>query len=81
MAWGGKIKTRMGDKQRKFFLRNTHRRLPPPPNPYALVPIGIMRQLAAARLPPDKKAYEVKLRELMRAIENNGKGKSNGREG
>jgi len=39
MSWGGKHQTRMGVKERAWFLRNSHRSLPKPENPHG-VPSG-----------------------------------------
>ena len=45
MAWGGKPKTRMTEKERKHFLKNTHRSLPQRENPHG-VPKAIMKQIS-----------------------------------
>jgi hypothetical protein len=42
------------------------------------VPMSVMRELSAARLPPKKRDYNLKLKELMGAIVKNGKDKRNG---
>jgi hypothetical protein len=70
MAWGGKTKTRMTEKQRKHFLKTTHRRLPPVDNPFG-IPRKVLEQLASESL-PDKESYSRRLNELLSAITRNG---------
>jgi hypothetical protein len=73
MAWGGKIKTRMGVKQRNYFLRNSNRRLPRRDNPKG-VPTPVMKALAQEHLPPIKENYTERLTELLAAYKLNGGG-------
>lgn len=70
MAWGGKARTRMTEKQRKHFLKTANRRLPPVDNPYG-IPSAVLEQLASERL-PDKESYSRRLNELLNAIQRNG---------
>jgi hypothetical protein len=70
MAWGGKTQTRMRPKQRDYFLRHTHRRLPPVDNPHG-IPSAVLEQLASERL-PDKESYSRRLNELMAAPKQKG---------
>ncbi len=65
MAWGGKA-GRMTEKQRKIFLRTSHRRLAVPENPHG-VPKRIMKALSSERLPNDCGIYNVRLRQLLEA--------------
>jgi hypothetical protein len=75
MSYGGKHQTRMKPKQRDYFLKHTHRRLPPVDNPHG-IPSAVLEQLATERL-PDKETYSRRLNELLSAITRNGD--SNGR--
>jgi hypothetical protein len=61
--WGGKTQTRMRPKQRDYFLRHTHRRLPLPPDPEK----DVLKQLGREQLPPTKEAYQQRYNELMAA--------------
>jgi hypothetical protein len=70
MAWGGKTKTRMTEKQRNWFLKNSHRSLPPRENAHG-IPRAVMNQLASESL-PDKETYSRRLNELLNAIKQNG---------
>jgi hypothetical protein len=72
MAWGGKV-SRMSEKVRKHFLRNTHRSLPPKENPYG-VPREVQKQLAMENLPLDPVKWNAKLQELLNAYKANTKG-------
>ena len=76
MAWGGKIKTRMGAKERTWFLRNSHRRLPTPdvPDPNRSVPTSVMKALADENLSSDPVAFNTRLQELLAAYKLNGGG-------
>ena len=76
MAWGGKIKTRMGVKERAWFLRNSNRRLPTPdlPDPRG-VPRSVMKTLAYENLSADPVAFNARLQELLAAYQLNGGGK------
>ena len=65
LAWGGKVRTRMTEKQRKHFFATSHRRLPQVENPYAVIPSDVLAQLASERLLPTKEAYQARLNELM----------------
>ena len=73
MAWGGKIKTRMGVKERGYFLRHTHRRLPTPdlPDPRG-VPRSVMKTLAQENLSADPIAFNARLQQLLRDYHKNG---------
>ena len=73
MAFGGKIKTRMGVKQRSYFLRNTHRRLPTPdlPDPRG-VPKSVMRVLSQEQLSSDPVAFNTRLQQLLSDYQKNG---------
>jgi hypothetical protein len=70
MAWGGKV-SRMSERVRRHFLRNSHRRLPRRDSPFG-VPTQVMKALAAEQLPPSKKAYAERLQELLDAYKLNG---------
>ena len=74
MAFGGKIKTRMGVKERAWFLRNSHRSLPTPdiPVPNRSVPTSVMRALADENLSSDPVAFNARLQELLSAYKLNG---------
>ena len=76
MAWGGKTRTRMTEKQRKHFLKTTHRRLPPVDNPHG-IPSAVLQQLASEQI-ADKETYSQRLNELLVAIQKNQGGSSNG---
>jgi hypothetical protein len=73
MAWGGKQKTRMGVTQRKYFLKNTHRRLPEPdcPTPFS-VPTTVMKTLQSENLSSDLTKYNERLQALLEAYKANG---------
>jgi hypothetical protein len=73
MAWGGKTRTRMTEKERKFFLRNSHRRLPPQDNPHG-VPTEVIRALASEGLPSDRQAFDLRLQQLLALHQLNTKG-------
>jgi hypothetical protein len=75
MAWGGKQKTRMGEKQRKHFLKYTHRRLPEPdcPTPFS-VPSSVMRTLQTEGLSDDPVKFNARLQMLLNAYKLNTKG-------
>ena len=70
MAWGGKVSTRMTEKQRKQFLKTSNRSLPPVDNPHG-IPSAVLNQLASERL-ADKESYSRRLNELLNAIKQNG---------
>jgi hypothetical protein len=75
MAWGGKIKTRMGEKQRKHFLHNSHRSLPKPdcPTPFS-VPSTVMKTLQSENLSSDPVLFNKRLQQLLNAYKLNTKG-------
>jgi hypothetical protein len=73
MAWGGKIRTRMTEKQRKHFLKTSHRRLPPVDNPHG-IPSAILEQLASETLGSDPRTYNARLQQLLAAYKSNMKG-------
>jgi hypothetical protein len=60
----------MTEKQRKHFLKTTHRRLPALDNPFG-IPTRVLNQLASEQL-PDKESYSKRLNELLKAIQQNG---------
>ena len=74
MAWGGKIQTRMGAKQRNYFLRHSNRRLPTPdvPDPKRSVPRSVMKTLAMENLSSDLAAFNARLQQLLTAYKLNG---------
>ena len=63
MSWGGKISTRMSEKQRKHFLKTSSRSLPRVDNPFG-IPSRVLEQLASERL-PDKESYSLRLQQLL----------------
>lgn len=63
MAWGGNH-SRMTDKQRRHFLRNSHRSLPKPEDPRG-VPKAVMKTLAMENLSSDPVAFNKRLQELL----------------
>ncbi len=69
MAWSNRA--RLSGKQVKGMFRKW-RRPPLPDNPLG-VPKGVMKALAEEHSPPEPKAYEKRLRELMQTIEINGR--------
>jgi hypothetical protein len=73
MAWGGKVKTRMTEKERKHFLRHTHRSLPKPdcPTPWS-VPSTVMKTLQSENLSSDPVKFNTRLQQLLRAYKLNG---------
>jgi hypothetical protein len=71
MAWGGKIKTRMGEKERKWFLRNSHRSLPQQDNPHG-VPSIVMKVLQTEGLSHDPVKFNTRLQALLKAYKSNG---------
>jgi hypothetical protein len=73
MAWGGKTKTRMTEKERKHFLRHTHRSLPKPdcPTPWS-VPSTVMKTLQSENLSSDPVKFNTRLQQLLRAYKLNG---------
>ena len=73
MAWGGKTKTRMTEKERKHFLRNSHRSLPKPdcPTPFS-VPSTVMKVLQTEGLSHDPVKFNTRLQQLLRAYKLNG---------
>jgi hypothetical protein len=73
MAWGGKTKTRMTGKDRKHFLRHTHRSLPKPdcPTPWS-VPSTVMKTLQSENLSSDPVKFNTRLQQLLRAYKLNG---------
>jgi hypothetical protein len=71
MAWGGKRATRMGEKQRKHFLKNTHRSLPQQDNPHG-VPSTVMKTLQSENLSSDPIKFNARLQELLNAYKLNG---------
>jgi hypothetical protein len=71
MAWGGKKVTRMGEKQRKHFLRHTHRSLPQPDNPHG-VPSTVMKTLQLEGLSDDPVKFNARLQQLLAAYKSNG---------
>jgi hypothetical protein len=71
MAWGGKIQTRMGVKQRNHFLKNSHRALPKWENPDG-IPKAVMKTLAAEGLSADPVRFNARLQELLAAHHKNG---------
>jgi hypothetical protein len=75
MAWGGKTKTRMTEKERKHFLKNTHRRLPERdcPTPFS-VPSTVMRTLQSENLSSDPVLFNKRLQQLLNAYKLNSKG-------
>jgi hypothetical protein len=77
MARGGKKVTKMGEKQRAHFLRNTHRSLPPYENPHG-VPKAIMKQISEEGLSGgDKQSFDLRLQQLL-TMHGLNKGGSNG---
>ena len=72
VAFGGK-QTRMGVKQRSYFLRNTHRRLPTPdlPDPRG-IPKSVMKTLADENLSSDPVAFNTRLQQLLADYHKNG---------
>jgi len=72
MAWGGKV-SRMSEKVRKHFLRNTHRSLPQPDNPHG-VPSTVMKTLQTEGLSRDPVLFNKRLQELLNAYRTNTKG-------
>jgi hypothetical protein len=75
MAWGGKIRTRMTEKERKHFLKNSHRRLPEPdcPTPFS-VPSTVMKTLQSENLSSDPALFNKRLQQLLTAYKLNTKG-------
>ena len=73
MAWGGKVKTRMTEKERKHFLRHTHRSLPKPdcPTPWS-VPSTVMKTLQSENLSSDPVKFNTRLQALLKAYKLNG---------
>jgi hypothetical protein len=71
MAWGGKIKTRMTEKERKYFLRNSHRSLPQQDNPHG-VPTSVMKTLQNESVPSE--LFNKRLQQLLTAYRLNTKG-------
>ena len=73
MAWGGKIQTRMGVKQRSYFLRHSHRRLSTPDLPVPRgVPRSVMKTLADENLSADPVAFNARLQQLLSDYHKNG---------
>jgi len=64
MAWGGKVQSRMSDKQRKHFFRTSNRSLPQR-DPER----DVLEQLGREQLPPSKEAYQARYNELMAAAQ------------
>ena len=60
----------MKPKQRDYFLKHTHRSLPPVDNPHG-IPKAVLEQLASERL-PDKESYTRRLNELLAAYKPEG---------
>ena len=74
MAWGGKTRTRMTEKERKHFLKSTHRSLPPRENPHG-VPKAIMKQISQEGLSSgDRQSFDLRLQQLLALNQLNTKG-------
>ncbi len=71
MAWVGKVRTRMSEKERRYFLRHSNRRLPRLDNPHG-VPRHVMRTLANEGLSSNPAAYNARLQELLHVYKLNG---------
>jgi NAD(P)H-dependent FMN reductase len=69
----GKYGGRMSAKQVQYFLRNSHRALPPAENPHG-IPSEVMKQLSQENLSADPAKFNTRLKELLQAYKLNQRG-------